>query len=64
MDILQTLVSKLQAYKPDWDIIARSSGVPLGTLVRVGMKYTENPRIQTVEALWRGVQRYEQERRA
>lgn len=59
---MNSLVTKLQAYKPDWDLIARTSGIPLGTVVKVGMGYTKNPRVRTAEALWRGVEEYERSR--
>ena len=49
---LEYVVNNLRAVgRPNWPAIAEASGVPLGTLKKVGSGATPDPRISTVVAL-------------
>jgi predicted transcriptional regulator len=49
--ILESVVSNLIASRSHWEEIAEASGVPFGTLRKIGWRQTKNPRFDTVEKL-------------
>ncbi len=47
------VLERLEASKGEWREIAKDSGVPFGTVKRIGYGYTSHPRIDSVEKLAR-----------
>ena len=49
--ILESVVTNLVAARSEWEAISEASGVPFGTLRKIGWRQTKNPRVDTVEKL-------------
>jgi hypothetical protein len=48
---LDFVIANLDAVKGTWRAVAEASGVPFGTVRKIGTRETKNPRIDTVEQL-------------
>jgi hypothetical protein len=50
-NMLEDLLSRLDADKGRWPEISRASGVPYFTMMKLVQRRTRNPQIKTVQAL-------------
>lgn len=49
--ILDELLARLERTKGHWPTVARESGVPYFTMMRLVQRRTTNPQLKTVQAL-------------
>ena len=50
-ETLLFVVQELKACRPDWERVAKESGVSQKTFEKIAHGYTRNPRIETVDRL-------------
>lgn len=50
-NILEVVVAKLQSRKGDWPRIAKETGIPYGTLAKIGGGFTRDPQISNIQKL-------------